>query len=88
MCSYYFSTSFDQLSTYRKKHIIYCYKHTITHVIISYHIYSDMPLVKSPQIKSSLIQKFGVFYPCDGPVWRYSLGKLPLESVPVIKAYV
>lgn len=47
-----------------------------------------MTLVKSPQIKSSLIQKFGVFYLCNSPVWRHSLSKLPLESVTVTKAYV
>ena len=29
---------------------------------------------------SSLIQKPGVLYPRNGPVWSYSLSKLPLES--------
>lgn len=28
-----------------------------------------------------LIQELGVLYPRNGPVWRNSLSKLPLESV-------
>lgn len=39
-----------------------------------------MSLTFFPQIQSNLIQKLGVLYPRDGPVWRHSFGKLPLES--------
>ena len=34
-----------------------------------------------PRIDTSLIQKLGVLYPCDGPVRWHSFSKLPLESV-------
>lgn len=44
-----------------------------------------MSFNKFPLAQSTLIQKLGVLYPRNGPVWRHSLSKLPLESVRITK---